>query len=39
MKIKIGITNMDEIVLKKLNKIETHKFKIKLNEKTDNLGA
>lgn len=39
MNLKIGITNMDETVLKELNKIETHKFKIKLNDKTDNLGA
>lgn len=37
--LKIGINSIDETVLKEINKIETDKFKIRLNDKTENLGA
>lgn len=39
MSLKIGINNIDDVVLNELNKIETHEFKIKLEDKTENLGA
>ena len=39
MSLKIGINNIDDVILNELNKIETHKFKIKLEDKTENLGA